>query len=383
MNESEHNEEAKPLALSDGQGPVRLFKVVLKDGRAPHQGVYVWSLPTQSADGTWTPGAWHEEPTDEARRCGKGLHVASEPVYWRNSYSEPTDTYVVEAEGIVGDPLLDTKVIAARVRLLRPATDEEIRAANQRWFALAKVREEAARVEREQREREWEAERIRRELEEQREKMAAIREAGKKRKAALQAKRDAGVLSTALLFMRMTRDAIGGLSDTQRGHAYIKALRYAVVWLDFETDDVHRISVEVGHLSDAILERIYEDAIDAKNERAIRSIEHALGRKPWWYATPWGRRRLTVGAEFNHGGKLWKVTSFRDEDGHLNAREVVERKSLHNWTVWYRGIEWAVTKFDRAKGLLRVAPAQESPRPTRVVRFTHKDFKQPKKETRS
>lgn len=381
--ERAEDDAAQPAAnVPSPEAPLMLFKIVLKDGRAPHQNAYVWSLPTRQADGTWMPGAWHEESTEDARACVKGLHIASEPLYWRSQYHEPIDTYLVEVEGLVGDPVLDTKVIAARVRLLRLATDEEVFAASKRWQSFARVRNEAARLEYERRQRELEEERIRREREEQRERMAEIREAGRKRKAEIKVMRDAGVLSTALLFMRMTRDAIHGLSDTRRGHAYIRALRYAVEWLQFEADDIHRISVEVDPLSEEVLERIYVDAIDAKNESAIRSIEHALGRRSWWYGSRWGRRRLCMGAEFDHGGKRWKVTSFRDEDGYLNATEVVERKSLHNETFFYRGVEWIVTKFDRAKGALRVTPAQKTPRGVKAVRFTRKDFNQPKKEPR-
>lgn len=363
------------IAPSD---PVMLFKVVLQDGRAPYKRSYVWSLPTQDANGAWMPGAWHEESTVGAGVGTKGLHLTAEPGWVLKYQQDPHATYVVEAEGVVGDPLLDSQVIAARVRLLRPATDDEIEAATTRWNTYAEARAAAEQQRHEAQVAQWKAEEIERKKKAQRRKLAAMRKAAAERESERQTVRKAGVLSTALLYLRMTEEAIRGLSDTRRHRAYHDALRFAVEWLAFEKDDVHRISVEVERLSDEDLERLYTDALEKKNESAARSVEHALDRKPWWYSAPRfaaERRRLSVGATFEREGTLWEVTSFRDTEGYLNAKKVIERPSLGGETVWFHGSEWAVTKWERAKGTLQAKELELPTARPKVARFTRADFK--------
>jgi len=116
--------EALEWARSDGsltpaewleRRPRTLYKV-LRGGQSFHGGSLVWSLPTQRADGSWEPGAWHETP--EARLCSVGLHLTWDPPAWGGGLDD-TEVYLVEAEDVGMRDLGAAKVVARRVRLLR------------------------------------------------------------------------------------------------------------------------------------------------------------------------------------------------------------------------------------------------------------------------
>lgn len=102
-----------------------LYKVLV-NGKSCHGGDLEWSLPTQNADGTWTPGAWHEVE-GEIVVCENGLHLTTQP-YAR--WMEWNAT-VYEAEGAGdSDSDDDDKIAYRRARLLRPAPVPE-------WWAAA------------------------------------------------------------------------------------------------------------------------------------------------------------------------------------------------------------------------------------------------------
>lgn len=159
----------------------RLYKVLTPTGHAPFVSGYQWSLPT-CADGVWTPGAWHEESTDGAALCGKGLHVTAFPLRWLQNKGDVV--WHVEAEGLVGDSFGD-KVIAARVRILRPLTAEE----------LARLPEDARVLEDQRR-----AAEKRRRLSEMAKRGA---ETAARQREEIAAARDAGVKSPALFAFEM------------------------------------------------------------------------------------------------------------------------------------------------------------------------------------
>ena len=95
---------------------------VLVDGKSFHGGNLAWSLPTQDADGTWQPGAWHEVELPIAA-CSRGLHVTERPGAW---WHDRAVAYVVECAGeSSGDA---HKRAWQRVRLTRPATAAELAA---------------------------------------------------------------------------------------------------------------------------------------------------------------------------------------------------------------------------------------------------------------
>ena len=99
-----------------------LYKV-LAAGQSCDGGTHVWSLPAQSADGSWTPGDWHELPASQrVRTCASGFHLTTDPrAWWRSGRT----VYLAEAAGERGAPRED-KVSCRRVRLLRPVTAADV-----------------------------------------------------------------------------------------------------------------------------------------------------------------------------------------------------------------------------------------------------------------
>ena len=91
-----------------------LYKVIGPNGEPLHGGSGNWPLPK---DGQ--PGEWREE-TGKLRLCFRGLHLVTEPARW---WQPQCRIFAVEAEGIVGEPDGEGKVVCRRVRLLREITD--------------------------------------------------------------------------------------------------------------------------------------------------------------------------------------------------------------------------------------------------------------------
>ena len=101
----------------------RLYKT-LRDGKSWHGGEHTWSLPTQGADGEWTPGEWTPRVAPEV--CEKGWHLTTEPARWWSA-DAGVACYLAEHDGAVSGNGGD-KVSCERVRLLRPLTEDELAA---------------------------------------------------------------------------------------------------------------------------------------------------------------------------------------------------------------------------------------------------------------
>jgi len=103
-----------------------LFKILV-DGKSSHGGRLTWSLPTQQGD-EWTPGEWHGVE-GEIQLCHNGLHVTDKPAQW---WKQGATAYFVECEGDYCSALeeQESKIAFRRVRLLRPATNDELFALN-------------------------------------------------------------------------------------------------------------------------------------------------------------------------------------------------------------------------------------------------------------
>ena len=87
-----------------------------------------WSLPTENADGTYTPGAWVSARKGEKVQYRKnGIHVAGcDQIAWWQGHlkGKKMQAYVCEYRGAVS---IGPHGFAAReVRLLRPWRGEEI-----------------------------------------------------------------------------------------------------------------------------------------------------------------------------------------------------------------------------------------------------------------
>lgn len=92
-----------------------LFKVLAADGSACHGGTGRWPLPTQHADGTWTPG----EPltvTGQLVPCENGLHLSrlADLIHWVG----PT-IYTVQVPVGVDEIVGDDKIVVRMARLER------------------------------------------------------------------------------------------------------------------------------------------------------------------------------------------------------------------------------------------------------------------------
>ena len=116
---------------------VTLYKVLTADGHSPYITAYAWSLPIDNGDGTWTPGAWHEEPArvlDE----GRGLHITPSPsAYWPR---RDCIAYECEASGYRENPESDRHIVATRVRLLRPIGRDTAMDISHKWDAEQNAR---------------------------------------------------------------------------------------------------------------------------------------------------------------------------------------------------------------------------------------------------
>ncbi len=95
----------------------------LKGGRSWHGGTYAWPLPTQGADGQWTPGEW--TPRLSPVVCERGYHLTTEPAEWWDASGDVV-AYLAEYDGATS-PKAD-KVAVERSRLLRPLTRDELAA---------------------------------------------------------------------------------------------------------------------------------------------------------------------------------------------------------------------------------------------------------------
>jgi len=245
-----------------------LYKVLTADGHSPYITAYAWSLPTQNADGSWTPGAWHEEPAS-VFDLGHGLHITPAPDhYW------PRNTcvaYECEASGYREDPLTDHHVVALRVRLLRPVSMEE------------------------------------------------AREAATKARANEAARAAAGVESPALTAFRLLVELTPTESWRDVNSCRFDALAYATEYLRFDPSDVKTIYNEFrgsywfgcGSGAD---ERLYERAVKKGNVSACVAWEKFFGRKPWIGDTSEGKReRLAVDIKIRWEGVWCFITSMSDE----------------------------------------------------------------------
>jgi hypothetical protein len=99
------------------------YKVLDSQGRSCDGGDYTWSLPTQAADGTWTPGAWAEIPAHQSiQLCRSGFHLTADPVAggWYQHHECGRVIWVAEYEGDVAGPVENgDKIACRRVRLVR------------------------------------------------------------------------------------------------------------------------------------------------------------------------------------------------------------------------------------------------------------------------
>jgi hypothetical protein len=104
---------AKKAKKVEAAPAIKLYKVLTADGHSPYITAYAWSLPTDNGDGTWTPGAWHEEPAS-VLKAGRGLHITPSPrTYWPQSTCV---AYECEASGYRENPEENSHVVATRVR---------------------------------------------------------------------------------------------------------------------------------------------------------------------------------------------------------------------------------------------------------------------------
>lgn len=326
---------------------VMLFKVLRVDGAAPHVGHhYVWSLPRE-VDGVTVPGDWHEEPTDGAVLCGKGLHLTAYPAQWgADDYDRVT--WVVEAEGIVGEPALDEKVIAARVRIVRRATVAEVDATRKAYADAQEARYKRKRA-KELAER---AKRAAKRAKEQREEIAVAR--------------DKGVKSPAQHTFAML-EAITGHSSWREINSTRKAiLSFLVQHVAFEPSDFGAILNDYNGgfwIGENGAEHLYTQAIESENTSAVLSIEKYLGRKPFWQLGWRGKRdkaRVHLGSEIAIDGRVLRVTSFRDDKGFLNAQEYREVKRSGYDTEERVGGVVRVTHAQLLAGSVKAAGAEVS-----------------------
>ncbi len=297
-----------PDAPQPAAPALKLYKVLTADGRAPFVPDYRWSVPTPSGDGAFTLGEWHEE--DASALCAKGLHLTACPLDWTHG-ADSCAFYEAEAEGVVGDPVADSKVIARRVRLVRPVTREEAERVSKAWREAADERRRAEDVEREKR-------RVRERLDRAREAAAVARKDD-------EARREAGIPSPALLAFKTLVELTPTASWRDVNGCRFDALAYATEYLDFDPEDVRTIHHEFGGghwfgSGSGSDERLYRCAIEKQNTSACVAWERFFGRKPWWGADRKGnRQRLHVGAGLSWEGLRVEVTSFDDANDALVA----------------------------------------------------------------
>lgn len=105
--------------------PARLaLKALTLAASSPIHGDLAWSLPTQGADGSWTPGAWQAVKGAVEYRAN-GLHVCGcdQVAYWKQLVRRVrpglrTKVWVVEYDGRTS--IGAHGFAARRVRLVRP-----------------------------------------------------------------------------------------------------------------------------------------------------------------------------------------------------------------------------------------------------------------------
>lgn len=288
---------AKTKVKPAAREAIQLFKVLNAEGHSPYITAYAWSLPTDNGDGTFTPGAWHEEPASVLDK-GHGLHVTPSPDrYWPNSGCV---AYACEAEGYREDPATESHVVALRVRLLRPIPTADAQRISREYDAgIYARREKADQLERLARGR------------------ASARKAALRHAAEAEAGRAEGVESPALLAVRMLVELTPTVSWRDVNSCRHAALSYAVAYLAFDTDDVKTIHHEFdgGYwFGENGAENYYARAVACENESACISLESFLGRKPWWIATSDGKKRLTLRSSVAWKGVDCKVTSFNGDE---------------------------------------------------------------------
>jgi hypothetical protein len=111
-----------------------LYKTLDANGRSCYGGNTRWSLPTQNADGTWTPGEWMPAIVGELVACENGYHLAEDAkvLEWLTER-----LFVAEYRGERID--VDDKTVVREVRLTREVTTWNARTA--RLFAVWCTRE--------------------------------------------------------------------------------------------------------------------------------------------------------------------------------------------------------------------------------------------------
>ena len=118
--------EVAPASLAvDG----RIVVKVLKGNRSWNNGTFSWDLPTQNADGTWTPGAW--TPKVDIDYCRSGYHGTNcAPKWWGEGVTAWWMEYHPDAKIITpdqGGPSGEgNKFCGEQCRLVRPLTRGEL-----------------------------------------------------------------------------------------------------------------------------------------------------------------------------------------------------------------------------------------------------------------
>lgn len=289
------------------EAPVKLYKVLTKNGRSPYVKTYAWSLPTQREDGSWEPGSWHEEPPsvfDEQ----KGLHVTPCPERYAYHCDEAFIVYECEAHGYREDIADDDHVVALRVRLLRPVSMDESVRASRAWTSAREAR---------------------RDKEEQKERMDKIRSAAIQAQSNKRAAREAGVESPALTAFRMMVELTPADSWRNVNGSRYDILKYATEYLDFNPEDVKTIRREFDGsywFGENGAENLYALAVQSKNNSACVAWETFLGRKPWWCLHHGKKTRAHVGISLRIDNAWHDVTSFRED--YVNARRQSDNKMV-------------------------------------------------------
>lgn len=311
--------QSSPVA-EEAPPPVQLYKV-LRNGLSWHGGTFAWSLPTKNDDGTWKPGDWHEvEGTIEL--CRHGLHLTDSPMQW---YGEGATIYAVEAEGVVGldkiESAPDRKVVARRVRLMREVppggyldavdTKQVIAAAK------SKAREIVEKAEAEANKiigNAWSGDTAKRRVR-AKERAEALRVASltprqreSERRAGKAASSPAYLLAVTLVHGRGSRSDRS--CDDAVYSAFLAAIEHGA---RFDVEDVRDVgrAYRVHWGADCVaLENLYERSVKAGHESAQRSIERALGRRPWRaHGATFAR-----GTVFQWEGLRVRVTSFDGDE---------------------------------------------------------------------
>lgn len=289
------------------EAPVKLYKVLTDDGHSPYVKTYAWSLPTQREDGSWEPGAWHEEPPsvfDER----KGLHVTPRPERYAYLCGMKFRVYECEAEGYREDIADDDHVVALRVRLLRPVSMDESVRVSRAWTSAQVARRDKA---------------------EQQERMDKIRGAAIQAQANKRAAREAGVESPALTAFRMMVELTPADSWRNVNGSRYDILKYATEYLDFDPEDVRAIYKAFRGaywFGENGAETLYALAVKSKNRSACVAWETFLRREPWWCSYGGKKTRAYVGINLWIDNAWHEITSFRKD--YVNARRDTDKKMV-------------------------------------------------------